>query len=516
MFVVWIGLDPKQPVRGGQLGAAIFAVYLVIAAIEAKIAWSNWWIDFRLRSLSLAVDCAAFFLALYFTQSADSDLVSPFIAFLAFLVLAVVISWSWRSGLAFGLLLCLAFAAEGLLLITAGLDVDPLKFVRRASFMAVMVFIFVWFAHERKTATIEPFPYDLPEANSPLFERLLQYAMRETGAGGALLAWRWNGEPSTLRRFAGSLVRDEAEAGHDEPIDAHAHLFDRVRGRSLVRDPDGRIRAIGSVSPLLRDPAAALPVSGLFVPLSGNTGRGHLVLAGIAGVGVDHIGIAQLVGHELSRALDRDQIEASGRNASVTRVRADIARDLHDSVSQSLAGAVFRLASLRKIISEGRDPLPELDQISRSLGVEQASVRDVIASLRAGTPRTGSRNLLTEIALLLGRLSEGWGISVELIRAQDSIMAPASLVFELQQILREAVANAVRHGAARRAIVDAAITSAGLRIVIEDDGRGFEDAAPRLPRSIHDRVSSLGGTLAVQSYPGNTRLEITLPERCLA
>jgi signal transduction histidine kinase len=86
----------------------------------------------------------------------------------------------------------------------------------------------------------------------------------------------------------------------------------------------------------------------------------------------------------------------------------------------------------------------------------------------------------------------------------------------LLRIVREGVTNAVRHGSARK--VEVSLTGGDeLRLVIADDGAGFDVDAPRRAdalglTSMRERTEGLGGTFRLTSEPGSgTRIEVMLP-----
>ena len=80
--------------------------------------------------------------------------------------------------------------------------------------------------------------------------------------------------------------------------------------------------------------------------------------------------------------------------------------------------------------------------------------------------------------------------------------------------LREATANAVRHGKASAISVEPSTADHRLLLDIVDNGQGFKQqgfAAIHHPRSIAERVARAGGDLTITSAPGQTRLAINLP-----
>ncbi|HYB53126.1 MAG TPA: ATP-binding protein, partial [Thermoanaerobaculia bacterium] len=93
---------------------------------------------------------------------------------------------------------------------------------------------------------------------------------------------------------------------------------------------------------------------------------------------------------------------------------------------------------------------------------------------------------------------------------------------ELARIAQEALVNVRRHSGAANVIVRLSVENGAGRLVVDDDGRGFDftgrltqedlDAARKGPVIIKERVRSIGGTLAIESTPGRgARLEITFP-----
>src|SRR5207245_6895090 len=105
---------------------------------------------------------------------------------------------------------------------------------------------------------------------------------------------------------------------------------------------------------------------------------------------------------------------------------------------------------------------------------------------------------------------------------------PTSTAYELTQIVREALRNAVRHGRATQAVVKIATRPSHLYLVVRDNGRGFQnghgvtDADGFLPSgaapwSIRERCAALGGTLRVRTEAGRgAELSLTIPAAATA
>ncbi len=512
LFGLWVWIDPDQPVRGGTDSYVLLSAYLGYALLMVPIAWWNWWLDYRLVLPSFLLDAAIFLLALFFTEGDESDIVSGYLAFFAFLTLSAALRWSWRITLATMAVLCLLYVALSMQLHQAGLSDLPYTVFRRASYLMVLSLIVIWFALQRSAPLVAKFSARGARQAATPFEGALDYAMAATGATGAVLAWESSEEPGCSLQFAGTLANRARRVPPGE-IDLYSDpdplLFDRLRGRALSLGRGdllhGRTRA----------PAPALAAylelnTGLSIPVEGTTGSGQIVLVGIAGLSRDYLALGRALAREIAHGLDEEEISSLARESASMRLRGNIARDLHDSVAQSLAGASYRLASLRRQVIEGKDLLPEIDSISDSLKAEQAHIREIIGLLRSNAVNPGERNLGAEIDRLANVLARQWQVQLRCEDAIEPLILPAWLVFEIQQLLREGVANAVRHGGAKTVILRIERSATALSLTIEDDGAGFPDGAP-LPQSIAERVAALGGTMQVTRHGADTRIGISLP-----
>ena len=192
----------------------------------------------------------------------------------------------------------------------------------------------------------------------------------------------------------------------------------------------------------------------------------------------------------LKRAIDASELE-----------RRRIARDLHDGVVQDLAAVSYSLAAA----AEGT-PAP----YDRDLRTAAAETRHGIGQLRTllvdiYPPELHRAGLSAALADLLGA-AEGRGLETSLDVDSELRLDPETeaLFFRIAQ---EAVRNTVKHAGARSVSVRVAPTEAGARLVVEDDGSGFdpsvvgEDGHFGL-RVLEDLARDAGGELEIDSAPG--------------
>jgi two-component system NarL family sensor kinase len=207
-------------------------------------------------------------------------------------------------------------------------------------------------------------------------------------------------------------------------------------------------------------------------------------------------------GQEERERLFKRAIEAS----EVERRR--IARDLHDGVVQDLAAVSYSLAAA----AEGA-PAP----YDRDLRTAAAETRHGIGQLRTllvdiYPPELHRAGLSAALADLLGG-AEGRGLETSLAVDSELRLEPETeaLFFRIAQ---EAVRNAVRHADATSLHVRVASTEAGARLVVEDDGRGFDPGAVGSNdhfglRVLDDLAHDAGGELKIHSATGaGTRVTI--------
>ena len=517
VFFLALWIDPAQPVRARELGYGLLGGYLLFAAVMLAIALRGWWWDHRLAWPTLTMDISAFLAAVFFTESAVDDFTSPFLAFFAFLMLAATIRWNWRMTALIGLVTTGLYLAVGLTMAAASVDFDLMRFGRRIVYMLVLTLILIWFGLQRREQHVERFaetPGSAEELLPPL-EEALGYAVEQSGARAGAIAWEETEEPRVELRTLGiaypAATLGPEEFSGDSVFGDKARLFSADRRRSLRASRHGRPRAgtRQNDEPL----ADRLGIGeALALPFAGVTGRGEVLLAGIPGVCADHVQLGQLIAREIGAGFDRHSTLQLSRESALARARDALARDLHDSVAQSLAGAALRLEGLRNWIRGGNDPEEEILQLKSALRDEQAQVRSMIDRLRDSGPRSAQVDLTEGAARLLADLAKNWSVTIDNAKPAEPLRVPATLAHDVYHLLREAVANAVRHGGAAALVVGLRRDGGTIMIDIADDGSGFPPGtSAEAPRSIRERVERRRGTLAVETGAQGTALNITLP-----
>lgn len=207
-----------------------------------------------------------------------------------------------------------------------------------------------------------------------------------------------------------------------------------------------------------------------------------------------------------SAATDRRDSASSRVRRAQELERHRWARELHDDTLQAIATMALRCAALAR-----REPDPVLRAALEDIGAEArrqaAALRRLIEGLRPPELELG---LEPAIAALAERAATS-GLDVRWdVRASDIDPDAEVAVFRLVQ---EALSNAVRHAHAAHAAVDVRPVPGGVRIVITDDGRGFDPGAPSRGcglAGMRERAALAGGRLAVRSGSAGTRIVAVL------
>src|SRR5215213_214737 len=282
----------------------------------------------------------------------------------------------------------------------------------------------------------------------------------------------------------------------------------RQRRPELVNDitTDSRYVAVPGADELRAE--LAMPI------LLGDRLLGILDVAGVARLGQEDVTALQIIGDQLAVAIENARLAERGQQLAVLDERRRLARELHDSVSQSL----FSMSLLAQVLPD----LWEIDRAEARAGLQQirdltrgalAEMRALVFELRpAALGDQGLAHALREQAASLGGRI---GIPVDVDVARDPAL-PGPVEQAFFRIAQEALANAARHAQAQRVLVTLNGT-APVRLAIADDGQGFLIEKIGEGRfgliSMRERAAAVGARLRVQSELGQgTEIVVEWPD----
>ena len=227
-------------------------------------------------------------------------------------------------------------------------------------------------------------------------------------------------------------------------------------------------------------------------------------LAAAAAAAVHHVRVRQM----------------QARFAAVIGERTRIARELHDTLAQGVAGIRLQVETGLDTMASDPDVAREHLRLAELMARSSiAEVRRSIWVLRAQASK-GPQGLMASFEEGLRQLTADSSVPVTIeVAGTPRALAP-ELEHNLLRITHELVLNALRHAAASALRITLRFGDDAVRLEVEDDGRGF-DAAAHLASSgaehfgllgVQERAQALGGTLDVQSAPGTgTRIACRLP-----
>jgi len=215
----------------------------------------------------------------------------------------------------------------------------------------------------------------------------------------------------------------------------------------------------------------------------------------------------------LSQRVSRDAVRRVVEAQESERAR--LARELHDETGQALTSILLGLKSLDDRVrdEEGRAAVAELRELVVST---LHDVRRLAVELRPAA--LDDFGLVPAIERLLDTAGEQSGLTVDLQSEVGDVRLPTETETTLFRIVQEALTNVLKHAAAERVTVLLSHADAGVRLVVQDDGCGFDPSKARDDGvgllGMRERVSLVGGRLTVESTEGaGTMLTVEVPTR---
>jgi len=234
--------------------------------------------------------------------------------------------------------------------------------------------------------------------------------------------------------------------------------------------------------------------------------------------------LAQTVCRHLGAALAAEQARDEHRRLALLEERSAIARELHDSLAQSLSYSKIQIARLGQLLAaekeESRraaDARAVVQELRDGLSTAYRQLRELLTTFRL---QLAGRGLGCALADAVADFRSRTGIDTELRNELIGLELTANQQIHVLQIVREALANVEHHARARHAWVrllreDDAGGARTIEVAVEDDGIGIAGlASPRQHFGLaimRDRAQIVGGTLEIGRRPqGGTAVRLRL------
>ena len=241
----------------------------------------------------------------------------------------------------------------------------------------------------------------------------------------------------------------------------------------------------------------------------------------------DEVGELSVAFNDMTAALgkaeeeraEREQLRAQyvkGVIAAQEDERKRIARELHDSTSQSLTSLLVGLRNLSGLCDH-----PQVQEHAETLRTVAAHTLDEVHTLALQLRPSVLDDLGLQAAIerYVTDYRARYPIAIDLVmRGLGEERLPSEVETALYRIVQESLTNVARHAQAHTASVLIERQNGAVRAIIEDDGRGFDPSMASAAEGrlglygMRERAELLGGKMAIESAPANgTSLFVEIP-----
>jgi signal transduction histidine kinase len=206
-----------------------------------------------------------------------------------------------------------------------------------------------------------------------------------------------------------------------------------------------------------------------------------------------------------------------GQRAAEERQR--IARDLHDAAAQTLFATTLHLRTAERALA--RDAIGPTERVQKELDQAGQLTRAALAEMRAAIFELrpngmAEEGLLAALAKHAGAISAREELTIAVHGPEERLPLAPEAEDQLYALVREALANTVKHANATAVAIDVTAIDHVVSIDVRDDGCGFTpaDAGARTfgLQSMHSRAIQLGGRLTITSAPNRgTAVRVEIP-----
>ena len=208
----------------------------------------------------------------------------------------------------------------------------------------------------------------------------------------------------------------------------------------------------------------------------------------------------------LASAMEGLRAEALERESAVADERSLLARELHDSIAQSLAFLKIQVGLLREAIRRQNQQAVArtLDELDAGVRESTADVRELLVHFRT---RTNGEDILPALRTTLQKFEHQSGLATHLSVEGEGLPLPPDVQVQVLHVVQEALSNVRKHAGAREVWLEVH-QGVPWSVEVRDDGRGFDHAgAP--PGEMHvglrimrERAARIGAQVTIDSVPG--------------
>ncbi len=329
------------------------------------------------------------------------------------------------------------------------------------------------------------------------------------------------GRETAIERMANGVLILDAEDRIVDVNPAAEKVLGLARGATIGRPAQQMLAAHPDLAKLLGQPA---PVSAEIGLEGAGEPSGFLVqvspLTHPRGFTLGRLILLQDITEQKHA---REQLLQQQRALATLQERERLGRELHDSLGQVLGYVKLKLHVVRETLAAEEKAAVDRHLVQLETVVQEAhtDMRDYLLGL---DPKVlAETGFLSWLRDYLARFGKTYQIETDLQvspELSDGALDPTARV-QLRRIIQEALTNTRKHSGARRACIRLETSGGCARILIEDDGRGFDPGQTAEGSGQHyglgfmrERAADVGGSVEIDSAPGRgTRIRVELPLR---
>ena len=230
----------------------------------------------------------------------------------------------------------------------------------------------------------------------------------------------------------------------------------------------------------------------------------------------DDRALLEALAAHLAGAMEGLRAAALEREAAVAEERGLLARELHDSIAQSLAFLKIQVQLLRDALRRGQAAQVErvVDELDAGVHESTGDVRELLLHFRT---RTNAEDIAPALQTTLRKFEHQTGLQTRLAIEGDALPLAPDVQVQVLHVVQEALSNVRKHARARRVWVDVQ-QSPRWRVSVRDDGCGpgaaanADDETHVGLRIMRERAARIGASVSVEpAAEGGTRVVLTLP-----
>lgn len=233
----------------------------------------------------------------------------------------------------------------------------------------------------------------------------------------------------------------------------------------------------------------------------------------------DELAFLNALADQAALAVANAALYATSERDAALLERQRLARELHDSVSQALFSMTLHARTAeRQLLAAGiaadAAPAATVRRLAELTQGALAEMRALIFELRPGA--LTEEGLVTALTRQASALSAREGVPIDVTGPADRPVLDPAVEEHLYRLTLEALNNAVKHARASRITVAIAAATGSLRLVVTDDGVGFDPSQPAPGHlgqlTMAERAAAVAADLEVLSSPGaGCTVTVTLP-----